>query len=232
MPIRYLTPVDPNQPPVTKPVFGKNALSILVMVAVIFLIVIVGGAFALAKSGLVTVPVFSERFYTGPQPIRKVQSAPIDATAFRVLVSSRLLAQTAERKPPPYVITLSETELTGALKGVIDQAFRDQGWTVNASQVAVMPTYLEFTGLFVRGPVHLDVRVRFMPVLEQGGVRFLMKDIRLGDYPLHPKAAERLAGLVFARDLGTWALSLGDVHLESVILQSGALQLVTSVKTP
>lgn len=231
MPIRYLNETGPNRPASARPVFGKNALSVLAIYASVFLVIVLGLAFAFAKTGLVTVPLFS-RWYVGPQPVRTVRADTIDATAFRVLVSGRLLAQVAAKKPPPYAITLSEKELTGALRGVIDQSLRNQEWKTQNVQLAVTPQFLEFSGTFVRDVFHVDLRVRATPIVEDGGLRFEMTDIRIGDYPIHPSLAAQLVGVIFARDLGTWIISLGDIRLNRATLGSGSIDLVATPRTP
>lgn len=231
MPIRYLNQTDPNRPAAAKPVFGKNALSVLAMYASVILVIVVGLAFALAKTGLVSVPFFS-RWYVGPTPVRAIRADTIDATAFRVLVSGRLLSQIAAKKPPPYAITLSEKELTGALRGVVDQALRNEDWKTRNAQLAVTPDYLEFSGTFVRDVFRVDLRVRARPVVEDGGLRFEATDIRIGDYPIHPSIAERIVGMIFARDLGTWIVSFGDISLKRATLGSGSIDLVATQRSP
>lgn len=223
------TPV-PNQP-VVKPVIGKNILSVLSTFAAIILVLIFGSAFILAKTGFVNVPLFS-RWYVGPKPIRIVEAEPIDATAFRVLVSSRILAQAAANKKPPYKISLSEAELTGGVQSVINQALRDQDWQIENPQLAITPESVEFFGRLRRNATRVEVLFKFEPVVQNGGLKFEPSYLRVGDYPIHPKLINDLASLFFSRDLGTWVFSSGDIRLESVILKDGKLDLTVSQRAP
>ncbi|MFA5935414.1 MAG: hypothetical protein WC787_00970 [Patescibacteria group bacterium] len=210
---------------------GKNVLSVLSIFAAVVLVLILLAAFAIAKTGLVTIPVFS-RLYHGPAPTRVVRTQPIEANAFRVLVSGRLLAQTNQGELPPYEIRLSEAELTGALLGAIPQALRDERWKIEHAQLVVTPSYVEANGRLVSRALRADLRARFLPVIEKGGLRLVPVDIRFGDYPIHPDLAYRLAGLLFSRDFGTWILTFGDTRLESVRLEDASLELSASPVRP
>lgn len=208
-----------------KPLVGKNVFSVLSVIAACVLAFLLILAFAIAKTGLVEIPLFYA-FYRGPEPIRRVTPVPMTAEAFRVLVSSRLLAMAAEGKPSPYTVTVSEGEMTGGLAAVINRALRNEQWKASDVQLAVTEDYLEFFGRFRRVAVRIDVRVRFRPIVEQGGVRFEPTDIRFGDYPIHPAIARYVAGIVFSRDLGTWILTFGDVTPQKIILRDGAIDIV------
>ncbi|MCI0479018.1 hypothetical protein L0Y59_00530 [Candidatus Uhrbacteria bacterium] len=213
-----------------KPVFGKNFFVVLSAVAGFTLIVILLTAFAVAKSGVIEVPLFS-RLYRGPEPTRIVTPTVMTAEAFRVLVSSRLISKAVQGIEPPYALSITESEMTGGLDAVIAYALRDEEWKATAVQMAATPGYLEFHGKFRRGPFRVDTRVRFRPIVEDGGVRFEPIDIRVGDYPIHPSVVRTVAGIIFLRDLGTWVLRFGEASLQEVILEDGTVDLVAYPKT-
>jgi len=217
------TPLAPARP--TKPVFGKNALTVISVIAACVLAFLCLIAFAVAKTGIIDVPFFS-RFYHGPEPVRVVTPEPMTADAFRVLVSSRLLAMAAEGKQAPYTVRVTENEMTGGLKAVIDLALRDEIWKASDVQLAVTKDYLELTGKFRRNNIHVDMRVRFIPIIETNGVRFEPIDVRFGDYPVDPGAARYVAGLILSRDLGTWLMTFGEATLQRVILRDGAVDVI------
>ncbi|MFH1078073.1 MAG: hypothetical protein V1745_02185 [Patescibacteria group bacterium] len=211
-----------------KPIVGKNMFSVLSVIAGFVLAVLMLIAFLVAKTGIIEIPIFSW-FYEGPEPVRYVESTPITADAFRVLVSSRLIAKAAKRETlPPYTIRVTEQEMTGGLNSVIYRALRDQEWKTSMVQLAATPGFLEFLGKFQHGPLHVDTRVRFRPVVEKGGIRFEPIDIRVGDYPIHPSIVRTVAGIIFSRDLGTWILTFGDGALEQAKLEEGAVDIVAS----
>lgn len=209
-----------------KPILGKNFFIVFFeAVAVIFIFFLLS-AFAIAKSGVLTVPVFS-RFYSGPAAAREVASAPLDPTAFRALISQRFSEQ-LESVKPPYVIKLSEEELTGALKSVIDTTLRDELWQAEKIQLISQAGYLEMFAHFKHGAWRAEMRIRLKPIVENGGLRFEVVDFRFGDYPVHPKLAKLIAGWVFSRDLGTWILRFGDIQLSRVNLAEGSVDLYAS----
>jgi hypothetical protein len=210
-----------------KPIVGKNVFSVLAVIAACVLAFLLILAFAVAKTGLIEIPIFSASYH-GPQPVRVVTPVPMTAEAFRVLVSSRLLAMAAEGKIPPYTVTVSEGEMTGGLSTVITQALRSDQWETSGLQLAVTEQYLEFFGHFRRGVMGVDSRIRLVPVVDQGGLRFEPTDIRFGDYPVHPALARYLTGVIFSRDLGTWILTFGETTLRKITLHDGALDIVAS----
>lgn len=203
---------------------GKNVSIVLGVFIAAFLVLASLLAFAVAKTGLFRVPIFSS-FYQGPTPTRAVSSEPITETQFRSLLTSQVEAQFAAGRRDEATITVTETQLTGAIRSAIAQALREQGATAEDVQIVVEPKYLELSGRLMEKSVTADLRVRLDPVIEDGGIRFDATDIYLGDYPVHPDLAQRLAGIFFSRDFGTWHVSFGEVRFTSLTLRSGALEL-------
>ncbi|MBI4138746.1 hypothetical protein HY479_01190 [Candidatus Uhrbacteria bacterium] len=229
-PAQPLTPPirpSPQMKKTVKPVFGKNALSLLTLAVSILIAFVLAAAFAVAKTGVIAVPIFS-LLYRGPQPSRLVESPPIDATAFRVMVSSRLIAETLTKNPLPYRIRMTDEELTGGFQGAVTLALRDQFWQAEHVQAIAVPDALELYGRFRRGRLHADIKARFRPTVEKGGARFDLTGFWFGDYPVHPRFATLVAGWIFSRDLGTWILRFGDIELQGVELQEGRFELLAS----
>jgi hypothetical protein len=123
------------------------------------------------------------------------------------------------------MIQITEKELTGGIRSAIAQALRDQGATADNVQIVVTPDFLELSGRLMQGGTTADVRVRFVPVVDDGGIRFDPVDVRLGDYPIHPSYAHQLAGILFSRDFGTWIVSFGDIRFTSIRLEQGVVIL-------
>lgn len=221
--------MDGAPQPVLKPKVGKNIARFVAVLAAIILLVVSMLAFAVAKTGIVTVPLFS-RWYHGPTPTRLVSATPLTADAFRVLLGSRFFSQAVERKPPPYAVRVTEKELTGAIMTTIDAALRDGAWRQVHTQMVIRPTDLEFFSRFERGSVRMDVLVHFVPVIQDGELRFDPVSVRIGDYPLPAALAYRAASAVFARDLGAWTVSFGDARLESIRLLDGEAEIVATVR--
>lgn len=210
-----------------KPKMGKNVLGCLGVGALIFLILASLVLYAVAETGVVRVPLFS-RLYHGPTPTRLVAAHPMTTDAFRVLLGSRFFNQALKHPKPPYTVDVSEKELTGVIMNAVDIALRDLSWKQDYTQLVVRPTDVEFLSQFSRGPLHLDMLVRFNPVIQEGGVRFDPFFVQIGDYRLPASVAYRIAGYLFSRDLGTFFLSFGEATLQDLMLKDGVIEIVAA----
>lgn len=222
-PISSQTPTTAPQPqPVRiKPKVGKNYVTCasVLLAGVIVLVCIM--AFVVAKSGVITVPFFSQ-FYSGPMPTRSVVVAPMSEADFGQEMNARFIAQAAAGQQPPYQIQISEKELTAVMQTLVKGALQNNQWHEQMTQVVVRPTDLEFFGRFQNGPWHADLLARFKPDLTNGVLTFTPVYLQVGDYPLPPNLAYQVASFVFKRDLGTFTLNFGKTGLQSVLLGDGS----------
>ncbi|MCR4278401.1 MAG: hypothetical protein NUV81_00665 [bacterium] len=210
-----------------KPKVGKNALTVFLIFLTSILIVIFSISFAIAKTGVFVVP-FISRWYHPPVVSHVVAPKKIDAEGLRVLVGERLLRSIEAGERPTHFV-LNEKELTGAMRSEIDNVIRQTGWDVRVLQVAIQPDGLEFTSQLQRGEVHFDFQGLFVPVVENGGLRFRIDSIHIGEYPIHPIIGKRIAGAVFSRDFGTWVFRLGTISFTDVQLNEGTVDLTIQV---
>ncbi|MEO5927245.1 MAG: hypothetical protein ABIO72_00920 [Patescibacteria group bacterium] len=210
---------------------GKNALTVVGVFVGIILALTLVVAFAVAKTGLVHVPVFS-MFYHGPTPVRVVESAPITAREFQTLLTRQVASQLSAGQTQGTNIMLTEVQLTGALRDAIVQALRKEEATAEHVQIVVTPNYLEVSGQLKQRVITADLRVRLVPVIEDGGIRFDATDVQLGDYPIQPSLAHQLAGSVLSRDFGTWRISFGEIRFTSLTLKDGVLEIDATPNIP
>jgi len=217
----------PAAPHHIKPKIGKNTIGCFVSIAVAVLAGLSVIALLVAKSGIVSLPLFS-RFYTGPIPTRLINAKPITANQFKVLLSSRVFSAGIANKRPPLTIKLNEKEITGALETAIDTALRDEEWKQVFTQIVIRPTDFEMLSQFERGPFRFDVLIRFKPVIKGGGVSFDPVYAQVGDYVIPPSVAYAVLGYLFSRDLGTWDVKFGDLALSNVKLFDAYLEAVIS----
>jgi len=210
-----------------KPKVGKNAITVFVIFFVSTLVVAFGIALAVAKTGIFQIPYIS-KLYHSPQVVHVVSPANVDAEKLRVLVGERLLTSIEAGDRPTHFV-LSDAELTGALQSSVQLVLRQAGWDVSVLQVAVRPEGLEFTSRLQRGEVHFDFQGLFVPIVDNGGVRFRVDSIHFGDYPIHPIIGSRIAGAVFARDFGTWVFRLGTISFTDVQLHDGTVDVLIQV---
>lgn len=210
---------------------NKNALVVVAVLLAGAIALAALAMFAVAKTGLVRVPIFST-FYHGPTPTRVVSSEPISAEAFQASLTQQARSQFVAGRTTTATIRIEERELTGAIKAALVQGLREQDATADQVQIVITPEFLEVSGRLVQGKTTADLRVRLVPVIESGAIRFDATDVRLGDYPIHPSLAHQLAGALFSRDFGTWRISFGDIRFTSLQLQEGVMLLSATPNTP
>ncbi len=210
--------------PVTKPKFGFNAVTCLgygILLAVVFSLVV---AVLLAKTGLVRIPLAS-RLYRGPEPTRIVTAGVTDTEAFSDAMSLKAALAVKRGGPPPYRVTMDETELTAALRGALASVVRGSNVIAERPQVVIMPTSVEFSGRFVRDGITFDILTRFEPRVEGGELRFNPVAVQFGDYPISTSTAQNVMGYLFKREFGTWRLDVGPVGLRDIRLYDGKVEL-------
>ncbi len=210
-----------------KPKWGKNLVSCAVFLVAFLVILMVFLGAALAKTGLVEVPLFSY-LYHGPQPIRLVQGEAVTWDEFRIRLAGRIYEQ-RDYKTDVYSIQISEREITGLLISSVDGALRDTDWQPLVTQIAVSPAGMEmFLKFKWRDYLNLDLLFVFEPkVDEQGNIYFDIKKTRFGDYPLPASWGRTIAGFVLSRDLGTWELKIaGEKAIKSISLLEKSINLI------
>src|SRR3990167_4378743 len=127
--------------PVTKPKFGFNAVACLgygILLVVAFALIV---AVLLAKTGLVKVPLAS-RLYRGPEPTRIVT----DPEAFSDAISAKVALAVKRGGPPPYRVTVEETELTAAFRGALASFVQGSNIIAERPQIVMTPTAIELSG--------------------------------------------------------------------------------------
>lgn len=219
---------SPTTPQRVKPKVGKNILIVLSVIVLVFALIAVVLLTLVAKSGFLRVPVLSA-LYRGPVPTRTISVKPVSFEAFQGTLESRIAKQMSSMRPP-YVVRVSEGELTGLLQTAIDSGLRDQEWKRVDAQIVVRASDVEFYSRYVRGAMHMDSIIRFIPRVSDGRLQLQPVSVQIGDFSLPPDFAIRVIGQLFARDFGTWTLSFGSVTLQDVRLTDGAVDIVVAAQ--
>lgn len=226
-----MTDAPVSNPPAEEPVKTKRTLGCFSIFAIITLILILLFAIAVAKTGVIKIPILSW-FYSGPKPVRAIGAKAIDTEAFRSLVISRVFKQALVQKPP-YKITLNESELTGAIKSAIETMLKEQGLTSSNSQLAITPEGFEYYGSISKDERKVDLLLRLTPTIENGGLRLDPSYLRVGDYPIKPEYIISLAEMLFGQKVGkNFVFSSDDIRLEAIGLRTGLLDLTVSQRKP
>ncbi len=216
-----------------KPKIGKNVLGCAGIFLLVLLLLILLIAFAVAKTGIVKVPLLAQ-WYRGPQPTRIVSAVPQSLENFRTDLAEKFLSEARQGKKPPYTISITETELTGALMGGIEEGVRDEGWRESSAQSVIHPDRIEVLLKLEKQDRTAEFLIDFVPQIENGGVRLVPISFQFGDYPIPVSVAERVAGSFFKRDFGITTLSVGEARLSAITLKDGMMEITASpaVSTP
>lgn len=211
-----------------KPKIGKNVLGCAGIALAVLLLLLALLAFALAKTGVFNVPVFSG-FYRGPEPTRVVAtSSPMTLEGFRDELANKFLAQARLGKKPPYTIEVSEKELTAALRGGIEEGVRGEEWNESDAQAVIRQDRIEVFLTLKKETQTAELLIDFVPKVENGGVQLEPVSFRFGDYPIPVSLAQRIAGTFFKRDFGVTTLSVGEAQLSQITLKDGVMEVTAS----
>lgn len=217
-------PLGPVSKP-AKPRFGFNAAACLGYGFLLIIVFALAVAVLLAKTGLVNVPLAS-RLYTGPKPTRIVTAGVTDPEAFSDAMSLKVATAVKRGGPPPYRVTMDETELTAALRGALASVVKGMSVIAERPQVVVTPAAIEFSGRFVRDGIAFDILTRFEPRVLGGELRFNPVSVQFGDYPISTSTAQNVMGYLFTREFGTWRLDVGSIGLRDIRLLDGKVELL------
>ncbi len=215
-------------------VIGKNTIGCALALILTILLLCSGVLLFVAKTGVVHVPLFSAAYH-GPTPTRLISAQPITMDAFRVMLGSRFFNQVIPSRavskgsvPKEFRVRVTEKELTGVVMNAIDATLRSGGWRQSYAQIVVRPTDVELFGQFQSSWQHIDLLARFVPTTTADGIRFDPSFVQIGDIPLSPSFAYRMASSVFSRDVGTWSGSFGAAKIRNIQLSDGVIELIAS----
>ncbi len=211
---------------------GKNILSCLLMLLVAIAIVVIAGAYVIARTGLVHVPYFSEM--SPPiTPIRIVEADTMSPEEFSKQMQMRLfvasVASDGSRE-----ITVTEAELTGAMRGAIETvATSSDGIRVRNLQAAVSTSSVEVSGILWTKIGEIHVLGDLVPTIgPDGKVSVSIQRAYVGDLPLMTSLIEYLRQALSSHGIAVWETKIQSMNLKDVHLQDGSLRLSFSVGTP
>ena len=156
-----------------------------------FILIVFGlgsfGAYALARSGLVNVPFFSQQFYQEPQPsyLVKVENLSNEndlGSIFNSQIKEKLLhlKQTNNSK---ITLNLNEEQLTSLLRSQTTNGFFEN--KVDCIQLAVLPNDLELF-MKMKNPV-LFITLDFKPSIVSNKLSLKTDELKIGNLKL-PKS--------------------------------------------
>jgi hypothetical protein len=222
-PPKPIAPLPGAVPPHIRPKIGRNVLGCAGAALLVAILLICALLYAVAKSGIITIPVFS-RLYHGPDVTRRVEVHPVAASAFESEIEKRFI-RGLNMTSGVSEIRLTEQELTGVLTSVVTVGLQNEEWKVRSIQIVVGEKDLQMYVRLERGILHPEFTIRFLPVAVSGGLSFEPSSYMIGEYTPPNRFLYPLLGYVFKRDLGNWNLSFGEILLKNVKLEDGVMVL-------
>jgi len=218
---------SPVPKPVIRPKLGRNVAIFLAILFGIGLVLLSLIAFFVAKTGFVEVPVFSY-FYHGPQLTRQVDTVSISAEKFNTVLAQRFIAAQMAAGASDLQVRITEQELTSVLNDQLRKALADPTAKIKKTQVVVRSKDIELYAHLRQSNARIEVLVRFVPRIEGDTLLFEPKQMWVGDIPVAPSLALKIASVFFSRDLGSWQINFGQLHIKDLRLQEGAIEIVAA----
>ncbi len=208
-----------------RPKVGRNAYSCLLMFLIALIVIIAVGAYVVARTGLVRVPYFS-KFYHPIAPTRIVDAEPISSADFVKLVQERVLAASTTRDGAKNV-QITETEMTGLLRGVIaDRTTSTSDMLVKRIQAVVGTSSIELSGSVQTKVGEVNAFAQIFPsVTSSSNVSFIVQKAYLGELPVSTALVERMRQSILTNGGMSWGVKLGSMSLKDIHLQDGSLLL-------
>ncbi|MBI5621949.1 hypothetical protein HY933_03750 [Candidatus Falkowbacteria bacterium] len=204
-----------------RPLFGCFNCLVLALIVMAFLLA--GVLSAVAKSGVLTVPLFSDWLYTEPQPLHPVAATNTDLDALQRDVL-RTLAQTQST-----TVVFYETELTALLQQALTAAEQSQvPLTITDGQIAIASDRAE-VWLRVSRPVAGVLTMAFVPRIQNQQLFLEVKELKLGQLSLPRGWGQILVNATINKTLGR-ALTDAPVVLRDARLTDGQLLIDFSLK--
>lgn len=213
-------PVSPEQR--RKELKGTIFYSAILAGSVIVLVGIIGW---LGWIGLFDLPLL-EGGEVAAAPTRVVQQGKaLSAQQMGSLIVGRLTAE-IQQGSAPYVVRLSEKELTAFFAGFVPQAARTHA-DVEFAQVVMTKSWAELAvHAHLFRFIHLPLRLRARPAAQSGKLHLDVAEFRLGRLVLGTWASDVLLSTLFTYDPRDIQLQLGRFTLTNIRTADRTLELV------
>lgn len=208
-----------------KPKIGKNVLGCVLytlLVIVVFAGIVI---IAVAMSGIIAVPIVSQKFYAPPAPTRAVQAGEENPQVLLDAIGRAIASSSTTNVRTPHLVEYKEAELTAAARGALADAAKRGDVIIDRTQVVVRPDAIEITGRFRVKGIMLDAQFNVVPSVADGVIKLAIVKARLGDIPISPAIAKIILDTALGRDSSTWDLVIAEHEVQSIRLEDGAVEL-------
>ncbi len=190
----------------------------------LFTILILGGlAAAVAKTGVITIPVFSKLFYDKPAPQRIVSINPGETKSFEEKIAEKIgqlkFKTPAAGENPEVALEFTEEELTGFIKSM--EAAENSPFT--DSQVSVSPEGIEIFGE-LKDLNRAFLTIALKPEVINNNFKISFQKIKLGNLSLPASLGNFLADKLLKDQIDSAEKSVAEFgKLESIELFDGKI---------
>lgn len=190
----------------------------------LIIILILGGLVAaVAKTGVITIPVFSKLFYDKPAPQRIVSISPDETKSFEEKIAEKLeqlkFKTPAAGENPEVALEFTEEELTGFIKSVE----ADENSPFAGSQVSVSPEGVELFGE-LKDLNRAFLTITLKPEVINNNFKISFQKIKLGNLSLPASLGNFLVDRLLKDQFDSAEKSIAEFgKLESIELFDGKI---------
>lgn len=190
---------------------------------VYFLILLLIGSYfllsSISKTGIITLPYFSHKFYTAPQPTRVVEPAEVATASFVSQIRTQATVDfLAGRETSEVSLAVSEGYMTKTIQDYLNR----QSKKYDQAQVAIEPENLEIFLHKNNSKIYLTALVS--PVFKDDKLEIKITKLNLGRLSLPSGLANWLIKFALAdstNQLNAWLKDYG--RITGIILEKGKL---------
>ncbi|MBN1778947.1 MAG: hypothetical protein JW816_01885 [Candidatus Buchananbacteria bacterium] len=192
-----------------------------VFVVLIFIGLLLVGLAALAKSGLVKIPIFSDIFYQLPTAEKNVKIDPADLNNLQI---NQNLSQTGDG----LTLTISDEQLTYLLRQTL--ATGQDPYFADGVQATIDSEKIEIFGSLLK-PIKTDLTVDLVPTLVDNQVKFDIKSVQVGNLGLPSSTINQLFGGLLDSLISDFSQLINDYgSVQSISLSAGRATVKISPK--
>ena len=200
---------------------NKKILScshVFILVIILLVIGAVYGAYLLAKSGLMNVPFFTQRFYQTPQPVYIVETKTAPAENLIDWLKKQVAAQAASSGKAVLVIT--DAQITTYL----NDALAKDSQTLSSIQAAITNDEIELFFTFIK-PLYVIIGV-IPKAIADGEVEFDVVRVEVGNVELPDFVGDQLLeNLIFKRLAQLKNLVFKNIVIKAINLKTHEVSL-------
>lgn len=189
-------------------------------------LVIIGAAVAVAvaRTGIVSVPVATDLLYRPATPVREV--LPLAGYSEADIIAGVAARTVVNRASGTVTVSFTETELTTIASRALASAEKDLPFPIERAQVAIGADAIEVFALLPRDGRDVPLIVALSPELSDGRLHLRAERVVVGSLPVPKVLATVLTDIVEHTALGNVQRTIADIGtLDAIRLREGKLEV-------